>query len=259
MLWICLWNLQEGPNKGVSRYEAFTGCRPSVDAGAQPGTFGDCYITNRKKEERKGGHFETAHGDVVMYLGPNGQSKDCHYFYNPKTDRYISRRSFERVAGIPHEWLQGKSDIGLVIDENGNKWDFVNGPQQYDVWHLGATSEAVEAVARDREPKFPLHKNLLIDYVSSTNDIVNKIPQVISTGQEVTALLDDTSDQLGPLEVQPSETISKTIPEEISSEDVSSRTRSSGPADDLSIKQIKYKSSFHLYNDFTFNGIIYFF
>lgn len=29
MLWICLWNLEEGPTKGISRYESFTKTRPA--------------------------------------------------------------------------------------------------------------------------------------------------------------------------------------------------------------------------------------
>jgi hypothetical protein len=107
---------------------------------------------NKQKDERKGGHFGEAHGDIVMYLAPNSQSKDAHWFYKPETDRVISRRSYDRASGIPSQWLQGRVDSGPVRDEDGNKWGFINGPQQYDVWHLGATPEAV---ALDPNSKFP--------------------------------------------------------------------------------------------------------
>ena len=89
MLYICLWNLEEGSQSGVSRYEEFTRRRPAADAGARPGTYGDCYIVNKQKDERTGGYFEEAHGDVVMYLAPNSNSKDAHCLYKPETDRVV--------------------------------------------------------------------------------------------------------------------------------------------------------------------------
>ena len=107
MLWITLWNLQEGSVRGISRFEEYTKTRPSADAGARTGAWGDCYLINKQKMERSGGHFAEPHAVPVMYLTPNHQSKDAHWFYNPQTDRVISRRSFERVAGIPKDWLIG--------------------------------------------------------------------------------------------------------------------------------------------------------
>ena len=65
--------------------------------------------------------------------------------------------------------MNGKSDIGTVYDEDGNKWDFVNGPQQYDVWHLGATAEAV---AMEPKAKYPLPNNIIIDKPTSLNNII---------------------------------------------------------------------------------------
>ncbi len=46
-----------------------------------------------------------------MYLSPNPQTKDAHWFFKPETDRVVSRRSYERVAGIPPGWLNGRKDV----------------------------------------------------------------------------------------------------------------------------------------------------
>ena len=54
---------------------------------------------------------------------------------------------------------------------DGNKWDFVNGPQQYDVWHLGATAEAV---AMEPKTRYPLPNNMVIDKNTSLNEIIGK-------------------------------------------------------------------------------------
>ena len=183
MLWISLWNLEEGTTKGVIRYEEFTKTRPAIDAGARPGAWGDCYIVNKQKDERSGGHFGEAHGDIVMYLSPNPQTKDTHWFFKPEKDRVVSRRSYERVAGIPPGWLNGRKDVGPVIDEDGKKWDFVNGPQQYNVWHLGATSIAVAASPM---AKYPLPIGINLSQPSSlstivTNSNITSDTQVLST------------------------------------------------------------------------------
>lgn len=244
MLWICLWNLQEGSVPGISRYEEFTKRRPAADAGARPGTYGDCYIVNKQKDERKGGHFGEGHGDIVMYLSPNSQSKDAHWFYKPETDRVISRRSYDRASGIPSEWLNGKRDSGAVRDEDGNKWDFINGPQQYDVWHLGATSEAV---ALDPNSKFPLASDIVLSQPTSLNELVSQYNQ--TELQPLEAGVESFENSIILIDV-PGETSSlqevTTTSEEVSAssqaiqgeESVSSRTRSTGPSEGLSIKSI---------------------
>ena len=118
-----------------------------------------------------------------MYLAPNSQSKDAHWFYKADTDRVVSRRSYERVSGIPPAWLNGRRDVGPVIDEDGKKWDFVNGPQQYDVWHLGATSQAI---ATGHASKYPLPIGINISVPSTlsniiTNDTTTSVTQMEST------------------------------------------------------------------------------
>jgi hypothetical protein len=246
MLYICLWNLQEGSQSGVSRYEEFTRRRPAADAGARPGTYGDCYIVNKQKDERTGGHFEEAHGDVVMYLAPNSNSKDAHWFYKPETDRVISRRSYDRVSGIPSAWMNGKRDIGTVHDEDGNKWDFVNGPQQYDVWHLGAS---VEAVAMEPKAKYPLPNNIIINKPTSLSEIVGA--RYHQTELQVLALETDAYETNVTLQEVPvtSTFVEATTPpmgevEPINPPPTSnvgpigSRTRSTGPAEELSIKAV---------------------
>ena len=149
MLWIHLWNSEESDIKGISRNEEFTGRKPAADGNAISGALGDCYIVNISKEQRIGGRFNSQnlqlHGKPVMYLAPNPQTKDGHYFYDPDTDRVICRRSYRRVAGIPQEWLQNKHKTGLVRAESGDLYDFINGPAHYDVWQKGASSEAIEA------------------------------------------------------------------------------------------------------------------
>jgi hypothetical protein len=147
MLWVHLWNSEESDIKGISRFEEFTGRRPAADGNAISGALGDCYIVNISKEQRIGGRFNhiQLHGKPVMYLTPNPQTKDGHYFYDPDTDRVICRRSYRRVAGIPHDWLQNKHKTGFVRTESGDLYDFINGPKHYDVWHKGASSEAIDA------------------------------------------------------------------------------------------------------------------
>jgi hypothetical protein len=266
MLWISLWNLEEGTTRGISRYEEFTKTRPAIDAGARPGTYGDCYIVNRQKDERPGGHFATAHGDVVMYLSPNQQTKDAHWFYKPATDRVVSRRSFERIAGIPPAWLKGKTDTGTVIDEDGNKWDFIRGPQQYDVWHLGATSQAIAA---DTVAKYPLPIGINITQPTDFSNIVaNSITPLetqISTGlasktsrsettqggesfQEVPTLA-DTPQEVLPFLPSPNTTKAEAVVlTDVAVEPIGSRTRSSGPSDNLSIKSATYGNASYHYN-----------
>ena len=88
----------------------------------------------------------------------NHQSKDAHWFYNPQTDRVISRRSFNRVAGISKDRLIGNKMTGSLTDENGKEWDFIKGPKEYDVWQRGATPEAI---AMDPQ-KYHMNWSLLI-------------------------------------------------------------------------------------------------
>jgi hypothetical protein len=241
MLWISLWNLQEGSTKGVSRYEAFTKRRPSTDAGARPGVYGDAYMVNKNKSQREGGHFEDVHGEVCMYLTPNSQSKDAHWFYKPTTDRVVSRRSFDRIAGIPPTWLNGKSDTGRVYDEDGKLWDFVKGPQQYDVWHLGATSEAV---AMDRQDNITLSHN--ITYDTLREDVLSKenLPLEIQTLQPTSNLSDSLIQEVLP--PTNSENVQSLFPN-ANAPDISSRTRSAGPAEDLSIRSITYSNASEYY------------
>ena len=224
--------------------EEFTRRRPAADAGARPGTYGDCYIVNKQKDERTGGHFEQAHGDIVMYLAPNSNSKDAHWFYKPETDRVVSRRSYDRVSGIPSAWMNGKRDIGTVYDEDGNKWDFVNGPQQYDVWHLGATAEAV---AMEPKAKYPLPNNIIIDKPTSLNNIIGA--QYHQTELQVLTPDNDAYETCVTLQEVPVEVELYHPPNSVTLQEVEldhpptsdvgpigSRTRSTGPAEDISIK-----------------------
>jgi hypothetical protein len=227
--------------------EEFTRRRPAADAGARPATYGDCYIVNKQKDERTGGHFEEAHRDIVMYLAPNSNSKDAHWFYKPETDRVVSRRSYDRVSGIPSAWMNGKREVGTVYDEDGNKWDFVNGPQQYDVWHLGATAEAV---AMEPKAKYPLPNNSIIDKPTSLNNIIGAQHQ--QTELQVLAPENDAYETCVTLQEVP---MASTV-EEVPTPDqpmvevelvhpptsdvgpIGSRTRSTGPAEEISIKTI---------------------
>jgi hypothetical protein len=242
MLWISLWNLQEGSSKGVSRYEAFTKRRPSTDAGARPGVYGDAYIVNKNKLQREGGHFEDVHGEVCMYLTPNSQTKDSHWFYKPTTDRVISRRSFDRVAGIPPAWMNGRSDTGRVYDEDGKLWDFVRGPQQYDVWHLGATSEAI---ALDKQDNFTLSHNINCDTLYE--DVVSKgtLPMDIQILQPNSNMSTSLIQEVSPPGIETSTTLFPNADDP----NVSSRTRSSGPAEELAIRTITYSNASEYYQD----------
>jgi hypothetical protein len=73
------------------------------------------------------------------------------------------------MGGIPSAWMNRKRNIRTVYDMDGNKWDFVNGPQQYDVWHLGATAETV---TMEPKAKYPLPNNIIIDKPTSLNNII---------------------------------------------------------------------------------------
>ena len=147
MMWAHQWNTEEGALRGISRYEEFTGIRPSANGTGNTGAIGDCYIVNFSKTQRSTGKFSNIehqlHGKAVMYLLPDVQTKDSHLFYDPTTERVITRRSFRRVPGIPNEWLQLNDKPGPVKDINGINYDFINGPIGYDVWHKGATQEAI--------------------------------------------------------------------------------------------------------------------
>jgi hypothetical protein len=243
MLWICLWNLKEGSEPGISRYEEFTKRRPAIDAGARPGTYGDCYVVNKQKEERKGGHFGEAHGDLVMYLAPNSQSKDAHWFYKPDTDRVVSRRSYNRVSGIPSSWMLGNRSVGQVVDEDGTKWDFVNGPQQYDVWHLGATAEAV---AMDTKAKYSLPVDTIVTNPTTFNELVTNQHQQTElqvlqpeTGSYDTSI---TLEEVPLLDKSALKEVSPVSLNGVEEDPVGNRTRSSGPAEDLSVKLLKESS-----------------
>ena len=74
MLWITLWNLQEGSVKGISRLEEYTKTRPSADAGARTAAWWDCYLINKQKIERSEGHFAEPQAVPGTYLTPNHQS-----------------------------------------------------------------------------------------------------------------------------------------------------------------------------------------
>ena len=148
MLAVLLWNRQEGLITGVSREEQFTGQRPSAFKNGMAGAYGDCFIVNQSIQQNLGGKFSdhNTHGVEAMYLMPNQQSTDSHYFYNWNTSRVISRRSFTRVPGIPTKWQIGDNDKpGKVIAENGKVFDFINGPKSYDVTHVGATIQTTQS------------------------------------------------------------------------------------------------------------------
>jgi Reverse transcriptase (RNA-dependent DNA polymerase) len=158
MLWAHYWNCEEGGKVGVSRSEEFKGIRPAANANAMTGVLGDCYIINLCKEQRSGGRFSSVqlqlHGKPAMYIMPNEQSKDGHWFYDPITDKVVSRRSFRRVPGIPSEWMDLNMKPGLVTSDSGKIYDFTHGPLGYDVWRKGAHPEVIAHEAW--EPDQPL-------------------------------------------------------------------------------------------------------
>jgi hypothetical protein len=142
--------------------------------------------------------------------------------------------------------MNGKRDIGTVHDEDGNKWDFVNGPQQYDVWHLGAS---VEAVAMEPKAKYPLPNNIIINKPTSLSEIVGA--RYHQTELQVLALETDAYETNVTLQEVPvtSTFVEATTPpmgevEPINPPPTSnvgpigSRTRSTGPAEELSIKAV---------------------
>jgi hypothetical protein len=133
----------------MSRTEQFKKFVPSALKNGAAGAFGDYFVVNQVKEQRKGAKFAdsytSAHGIKAMYLCPNKHTANGHYLYNWVTWRVITRSSLKRVAGIPDGWNKSNVVVPEVIDEDGNIFDFINGPSEYDVHHLGATIQAITA------------------------------------------------------------------------------------------------------------------
>ena len=155
------------------------------------------------------------------------QSKDAHWFYNPQTDRVISTRSFNMVAGIPKDWLIGHKMTGPVKDE---EWDFVQGPRQYDVWQRGATAVAVAMDPQGVSYEFPIN-NIPTDIVLLNSPTLSNTKLVIQS-QEVT--LDNN-----PPEVASNSTAPPTVTVDITTDTpISNRTRSTGKSEGLSIKKV---------------------
>jgi hypothetical protein len=75
-----------------------------------------------------GDSYTSAHEIKAMYLCPNKHTANGHYLYNWVTERVITRSSLKRVAGIPDGWNKSNVVVPEVIDEDGNIFDFINGP-----------------------------------------------------------------------------------------------------------------------------------
>jgi hypothetical protein len=162
---IVIWNGQEGHIEGMSRLEQFKHERPSALKNGIAGAYGDCFVVNQVKEQWKGGKFSdavvnSAHGILAMYLCPNTKTADGHLIYNWESGKVLSRRSYERVPSIPPSWNKLNMSIPEVFDEDGTLYDFINGPEGYDVTHLGASEGAIIALNSNNDINTNINTNI---------------------------------------------------------------------------------------------------
>ena len=138
LLWVQLWNLQEGSMKNVSRIEEFKNKRPTLNNNSIPGAWGDCFLIHNPKDLRTE-KFEPHTRGPVMYIGPNLQTKDAHYFLDSISSKVLTRRSFQRISSIPQEWrntdINSKGENNVIVHGND---------KEYYLWHRGATEEAIK-------------------------------------------------------------------------------------------------------------------
>ena len=138
LLWVQLWNLQEGSMKNISRTEEFKNKRPTLNNNSIPGAWGDCFLIHTPKDLRTE-KFDPHTRGPVMYMGPNLQTKDAHYFLDAINSKILTRRSFQRIPSIPKEWKN------IDINSKGETSDTVHGSDdEYYLWHRGATEKAIE-------------------------------------------------------------------------------------------------------------------
>ena len=106
-----------------------------------PGAWGDAFVVHEPKNKRLERFDPHARGPT-MYLWPNKITKDAHYFYDPKTRKVLTRRSYRRIPGVPKEWMIKENQ---VTTQTADTQEFTEiGSDIYDFWHKGALEDVTE-------------------------------------------------------------------------------------------------------------------
>ena len=177
VLWTHLWNLRSGSSENISRKEEFENIRPSAIYNDIPGGYGDAFLVHDSKSIRKDNFSPHGRGPV-MYIGPNFQSKDAHFFYDPIR--------YKRISNIPPKWLLMKEVICPVMTEDNIMFDRINGTD-YDIWHRGALPNVIENDQKNGENNVNSTENFLVpNNGSSALYDVNNCADVASLGTQLT-------------------------------------------------------------------------